>query len=79
MKLGLKDILDFDTTTKPQGTLNVKVNQKINFLENEKKKKILASVTKNLPSLEKDAEEVLKEEVVVSLGNEMLNKLKEVF
>ncbi len=32
-----------------------------------------------MPSLEKDAEEVLKEEVIVILGNEMLNKLKEVF
>jgi hypothetical protein len=71
--------LEFDTTTKPEGTLNVKVNQKLNYLENEKKKKLLASVKKSLPSLEKDAEEVLKEEVIIILGNEMLNKLREAF
>ena len=98
--------LEFDTTTKPEGTLNVKVNQKLNYLENEKKKKliknssfylyniyifkkifekkrktfyVLASVKKSLPSLEKDAEEVLKEEVIIILGNEMLNKLREAF
>ena len=71
--------LDFDTTTKPEGTLNVKVNQKLNYLDNEKKKKLLASVKKSLPSLEKDAEEVLKEEVIVILGSEMLNRIREVF
>lgn len=48
-------------------------------MKTRKKKKLLASVKKSLPSLEKDAEEVLKEEVIVILGNEMLNKLKEVF
>jgi len=35
--------LEFDTTTKPEGTLNVKVNQKLNYLENEKKKKTTPS------------------------------------
>lgn len=49
------------------------------YLENEKKKKILESKKKTLPLLEKDAEDILKEEVVVSLGSEMINKLKEVF
>jgi hypothetical protein len=72
-------VLEFDTTTKPEGTLNVKVNQKLKFLENEKKKKMLESKKKTLPLLEKDAEEILKEEIVVNLGNDMLNRLKEVF
>ena len=34
---------------------------------------------KSLPTLEKDAQEILQQEVIVSLGKDMLNKLKEVF
>ena len=72
-------VLDFDTTTKPQGTKNEKVNNKLKF--EEKAKKLLAeeSLTKSLPTLEKDALEILQQEVVVTLGKDLLNKLKEVF
>lgn len=72
-------MLDFDTTTKPEGTLNAKVNAKIEFEKKEKKRKEQDQMLKSLPTLEKEAEQILKDEVLVIMGKEMLNKLKEVF
>ena len=72
-------MLDFDTTTKPQGTLNAKVNNKLKFEEHQKKLAAEAASSKTLPVLEKDAFEILQSEVVVIMGKDMLNKLKEVF
>lgn len=69
---------EFDTTTKPQGTQNVKVQQKLNY---EKEMKIQAELNKkkSLKVLESDAEQTLHDEVTVIMGKDMLNKLKEVF
>ena len=71
--------MDFDTTTKPEGTFNAKVNERERWLERERLRKELLNQKKTLPTLEKDAEEVLAEEVVVHLGQEMYTKLREVF
>lgn len=71
--------MDFDTTTKPEGTLNAKVNQKRRWLERERLRKELINKKKSLPQMEKDAEQVLQEEVVIHLGEEMLKKLRDVF
>ena len=71
--------MDFDTTTKPQGTQNAKVNEKIKFVEREKKRMEDEAILKSLPTLEKDAAEILQQEVIVTMGKDMLNKLKEVF
>lgn len=48
--------MDFDTTTKPEGTLNAKVNQKRRWLERERLRKELINKKKSLPQMEKDAE-----------------------
>jgi hypothetical protein len=72
-------VIDFDVTTKPEGTLNARVNQKLKFIEDEKKRAAEDQILKSLPSLEKDAEELLQQEVIVIMGKDMLNKLKEVF
>ena len=71
--------MDFDTTTKPEGTMNVKVNEKLQWEVEQKKAEKESQLLKSLATLEKDAEQVLHEEVVVIMGKEMLNKLKEVF
>ena len=71
--------MDFDTTTKPEGTKNVKVNEKLQYEVEQAVIKKESQLLKSLPTLEKDAEQVLHEEVVVIMGKEMLNKLKEVF
>ena len=71
--------MDFDTTTKPEGTKNVKVNEKLQYEVEQAIIKKESQLLKSLPTLEKDAEQVLHEEVVVIMGKEMLNKLKEVF
>ena len=42
-------------------------------------KKKQDQMLKSLPTLEKDAEEILHEEVMVIMGKDILNKLKEVF
>ena len=52
--------MDFDTTTKPEGTQNAKVNEKLQFIEKEKKRYEDESVLKSLPTLEKDAAEILQ-------------------
>lgn len=52
-------ILDFDTTTKPEGTKNSKVINKIKFEEREKKRMKDEALLKSLPTLEKEAVEVL--------------------
>ena len=71
--------MDFDTTTKPEGTLNAKVNEKQKWLERERLRKEYLFKSKTLPQMERDAEEVLKEEVVVFIGQEMYNKFKQFF
>lgn len=71
--------MDFDTTTKPEGTLNTKVNKKLQWLAEEKKKQKMQQVGKSLSHLEKDAQELLSQEVVVVMGPEFQAKLKEVF
>lgn len=72
-------VLDFDTQTKPQGTQNAKVQNKIKFEEKEKKRIRDEALLKSLGTLEKDASEVLNQEVVVILPKEIIDKLKEVF
>lgn len=72
-------VLDFDTTTKPEGTKNAKVQNKIKYEEKEKKRLKDEALLKSLHTLEKDATEALSQEVVVILAKEMLDKLKEVF
>lgn len=71
--------MEFDTTTKPEGTLNAKVNEKQRWLERERLRKEYLFKKKSLPQMERDAEEVLREEIVVHLGEEMYEKLREVF
>ena len=71
--------IDFDVTTKPEGTYNARVNQKLKFLEEEKKRAENDQMMKSLNSMEKDAEEVLQQEVIAIMAKDMLNKLKEVF
>lgn len=71
--------MEFDTITKPQGTFNAKVNERSRWLERERLRKELLLKKKTLPQMEKDAEEVLAEEVVVFLGQEMMDKLRMVF
>jgi hypothetical protein len=71
--------MDFDTTTKPEGTLNAKVNEKMKWIEREKLRKEYLFKKKSLPSMERDALEVLQEQVVVLMGQEMLENLREVF
>lgn len=71
--------MDFDTTTKPEGTMNVKVNEKLQYEVEQAVIQKESQLLKSLPTLEKDAEQILHEEVVVIMGKEMLNKLKEVF
>jgi predicted transcriptional regulator len=71
--------MEFETITKPEGTQNAKVNQKNQWLEEMKKKMKEDQNLKSLPTLEKDAEEILHQEVLVILGKEMLNKLKDIF
>lgn len=71
--------MDFDTTTKPEGTLNAKVNEKQKHIEREKRKATEDQMLKSLPTLEKDAIEILLDEVQVVMGKDILNKLKEVF
>ena len=46
---------DFDTTTKPQGTQNAKVNQKLKWEKEEKIREKESQLLKSLPTLEKDA------------------------
>ena len=53
-------VIDFDVTTKPEGTLNARVNQKLKFIQDEKKRAAEDQILKSLPSLEKDAEELLQ-------------------
>ena len=71
--------MDFDTITKPEGTLNAKVNERKKQLELERLRKEHLFKKKSLPQMEKDAEEVLREEVVVHLGEEMLKRLSNIF
>ena len=71
--------MDFDTTTKPEGTQNAKVNEKLQFIEKEKQRMEDEAMLKSLPTLEKDAATILQEEVIVIMGKDMVNKLKEVF
>lgn len=74
-----KPTIDFDTTTKPEGTLNAKVQQKQKFLADEKAKQKREALLKSLPTLEKDAEQLLKEEIVVIMEQQFLNKLREIY
>lgn len=52
-------VLDFDTTTKPEGTKNAKVQNKIKFEEKEKKRLKDEALLKSLKTLEKEAQDVL--------------------
>ena len=54
--------IDFDTTTKPEGTLNAKVNKKQKYLTEEKVRKQNEAMLKSLSVLEKDAENLLQTE-----------------
>ena len=72
-------VLDFDTTTKPDGTMNAKVQNKIKFEEQELKRIKEEALTKSLKTLEKDATEAVNQEVIVILAKDMLDKLKEVY
>ena len=72
-------ILDFDTQTKPQGTLNAKVNNKLKWEKAEKKRIEAESNTKSLPVMEKEGLEIQTEENQVLMSKDYLNKLKEVF
>lgn len=72
-------VFDFDTTTKPQGTQNAKVNQRIEWEAKEKQRIAEDQMLKGLPTLEKEAQEVLLQEVIVVIGKEFLDKLNEVF
>lgn len=58
--------------------MNAKVNNKLKFEAIEQRIKE-ENKPKALPVLEKEALETLQEEVVVIMGKDMLNKLKEVF
>jgi hypothetical protein len=71
--------MDFDTTTKPTGTINQKVISKLKFEKDVKKEQKNNQLLKSLPTLEKDVVEILHDEVTVIMGKDMLNKLKEVF
>jgi hypothetical protein len=73
-------ILEFDTQTKPEGTMNAKVNNKLKFEARElKRREEEMARNKPLPQMEKEAFEILHDEVVVTMGKDMINKLKEVF
>ena len=71
--------MSFDTTTKPSGSINQKVVKKLKYEKEVKKKQKEDQLLKSLPTLEKEAIEILHDEVTVIMGKEMLNKLKEVF
>lgn len=74
-------VLDFDTQTKPEGTQNAKVQNKIRFEEREKKKieKERAFSKKSLKSLEKEAQEILDQKNLVIINKDLLNRLRDVF
>ena len=72
-------VFDFDTTTKPEGTQNAKVNQRIEWEAKEKQRIAEDQMLKGLPTLEKEAQEVLLQEVIVVIGKEFLDKRNEVF
>ena len=55
------------------------MNERARWLERERLRKELLHKKKTMPQLEKDAEEVLAQEVVVYLGEEMMAKLRMVF
>ena len=59
--------------------MNQSVLSKLKWMEQQKIKEKQENVVKSLGVLEKDAEEVLIEDVTVIMGKDMLNKLKEVF
>ena len=71
--------MDFDTTTKPDGTLNAAVNKKLKYEElmiaQAKKDQML----KSIPVLERDAEEILADETTVIISRSLLDKLHEVY
>lgn len=54
-------VLDFDTQTKPEGTMNAKVANKIRFEERQarKREKERAASAKSLKSLEKEAQDII--------------------
>lgn len=72
-------VLNFDTTTKPEGTKNAKVNQKNKYVAKLNKQKKAEALLKSLPTLEKDALEVCQQEVVAIMTKEMHDKLLTVF
>lgn len=57
----------------------MKVNQKLEWEKEEKIRQQQDQMLKSLPTLEKDAQEVLQQEQIVIIGKEMLDKLNEVF
>ena len=59
--------------------MNQSVLSKLKWMEQQKTKEKQENIVKSLGVLEKDAEEVLIEDVTVIMGKDMLNKLKEVF
>jgi hypothetical protein len=71
--------LEFDTTTKPTGTQNALVNKKLKYEKQVKAQAKKDQMLKSLPVLEKDAQEILEEEVTAIMAKDLLNKLKEVF
>lgn len=71
--------MNFDTTTKPTGSINQKVIKKLKFEKETKKKQKEDQLLKSLPTLEKEAIEILQDEVTVIMGKYMLDKLKEVY
>lgn len=71
--------MNFDTTTKPTGSINQKVVKRMKYEKELKKKQKEDQLLKSLPTLEKEAIEILQEEVTVIMGKNMLDKLKEIF
>jgi hypothetical protein len=71
--------MDFDTTTKPTGTINQIVIEKLKFEKEAQKQKQQDQLLKSLPTLEKEAIEIVGEEVRVIISKDMVNKLKDVF
>jgi hypothetical protein len=60
--------------------MNAKVNNKLKFEARElKRREEEMARNKPLPQMEKEAFEILHDEVVVTMGKDMINKLKEVF
>lgn len=51
--------MNFDTTTKPTGSINQKVIKKLKFEKETKKKQKDDQLLKSLPTLEKEAIEIL--------------------